>query len=152
MPAIKIECLDHVVLSVQSIEKMLPFYCDVLGFELTQQNEDGKFAQLCAGNAIVDMLKRRGTPSDDPESTARKNERNMDHFALRLEAFEEDSLRDHLAQFGIDAGKLWRNDGPDGHYSFYIQDPEGNDIELKGWPATSVMPTNNSEAIRKIST
>ena len=40
MSAIKIERLDHVVLSVQSIEKMLPFYCDVLGFELTQQNED----------------------------------------------------------------------------------------------------------------
>ena len=40
--AIKIERLDHVVLSVQSIEKMLPFYCDVLGFGLTQQNEDGK--------------------------------------------------------------------------------------------------------------
>ncbi len=137
MSAIKIERLDHVVLSVQNIEKMLPFYCDVLGFELTQQNENGKFAQLCAGDAIVDMLKRRGTPSDDPESPARKNERNMDHFALRLEAFEEENLREHLAQFGIDAGKLWRNDGAEGHYSFYIKDPEGNEVELKGWPTGS---------------
>ena len=83
------------------------------------------------------MVKRRGTPSDDPESSVRKNERNMDHFALRLEEFEEDSLREHLSQFGIDAGKLWQNDGPERHYSFYIQDPEGNEVELKGWSTGS---------------
>jgi glyoxylase I family protein len=134
MSVIKIESLDHVVLSVESIEKMLPFYCNVLGMELTQQNSDGKFAQLRAGTAIVDMLKCRGTPSDDPDSSARKNERNMDHFALRLESFVEDDLRKHLKQFGIDAGKLWRNEGLNGHCSFYIQDPEFNSVELKGWP------------------
>jgi glyoxylase I family protein len=136
MSAIKIERLDHVVLRVQSIEKMLPFYCNVLGFELAQQTENGRFAQLRAGTAVVDMLKYRGTPSDDPDSPARNDERNMDHFAVRLESFEEEQLREHLAQFGIDAGKLWRNDGPEGHCSFYIQDPEGNEVELKGWPAT----------------
>ena len=137
MTAIKVERLDHVVLRVQSIENMLPFYHDVLGFELAQRQEGGKFAQLRAGTAIVDMLEHRGTPTGDPESPARNSERNMDHFALRLESFEEEELRQHLAGFGIDAGKLWRNDGPDGHYSFYIHDPEGNEVELKGWPKTA---------------
>ena len=134
MSAIKVERLDHVVLRVQSIENMLPFYNDVLGFELAQRQAGGKFAQLRAGTAIVDMLEHRGTPTDDPDSPARNSERNMDHFALRLESFEEEELRQHLKQFGIDAGKLWRNDGPDGHYSFYVRDPEGNEVELKGWP------------------
>ncbi len=134
MDAIKVERLDHVVLRVQSIENMLPFYRDVLGFELALRQEGGKFAQLRAGAAIVDMLEHRGTPTDDPDSAARDNERNMDHFALRLESFEEEKLRQHLAQSGIDAGKLWRNDGPEGHCSFYIQDPEGNEVELRGWP------------------
>ena len=137
MTAIKVERLDHVVLRAQSIENLLPFYQNVLGFELTQREDGSRFAQLRAGAAIVDMLEHRGTPTDDPESPARKNERNMDHFALRLESFDEEALRQHLAQFGIDAGKLWRNDGPEGHYSFYIQDPEGNEVELKGWPKSA---------------
>ena len=60
MNAIKIERLDHVVLRVQSIEKLLPFYRDVLGFELVQWHAGSKFAQLRAGVANVDLLQYRG--------------------------------------------------------------------------------------------
>ena len=56
MSTIKIECLDHVVLNVWNIEKMLPFYCDLLGFRLVQRSEDGRFVQLRAGSATIDML------------------------------------------------------------------------------------------------
>ena len=80
----------------RALSNLLPFYQNVLGFELTQREDGSRFAQLRAGAAIVDMLEHRGTPTDDPESPARKNERNMDHFALRLESFDEEALRQHL--------------------------------------------------------
>lgn len=134
MSIIKIECLDHVVLNVWNIEKMLPFYCDLLGFRLVQRSEDGRFVQLRAGTATIDMLRSQEDPSVDPKLSSGAVKFNMNHFALRLESFEEEVLREQLGRFEISAGKLWKNSGEGGPYSFYIKDPEGNEVELTGMP------------------
>jgi glyoxylase I family protein len=60
--------------------------------------------------------------------------RNVDHLCLRIEPFIEESLVLHLKQHGITPhGRASTNFGAEGEgLSLYIDDPDGNVIELKG--------------------
>ena len=59
----------------------------------------------------------------------------MDHFCVRLEPFKEEAIREHLAQHDVVGSKLETRYGAEGNGpSIYIQDPEGNTVELKGPP------------------
>jgi len=59
--------------------------------------------------------------------------RNMDHFCLRIEPFDFEALRLHFKRFGIELDRQHRNYGAQGDGpSIYVDDPEGNTIELKG--------------------
>ena len=65
-----------------------------------------------------------------------KEGRNLDHLCLRLERFDLEAIREHLAPFGVEVGEARKRFGADGEGpSVYIQDPEGNSVELKGPPA-----------------
>ena len=64
--------------------------------------------------------------------------RNVDHFALRLESFDEARLRAHLEKHDIEPGPVHTRYGADGFGpSMYITDPDGNVVELKGPPASA---------------
>jgi catechol 2,3-dioxygenase-like lactoylglutathione lyase family enzyme len=57
----------------------------------------------------------------------------MDHFCVRVEPFNEKAIREHLAQHGVVGSKLETRYGAEGNGpSIYVQDPEGNTVELKG--------------------
>ncbi len=59
----------------------------------------------------------------------------MHHFAIRIEPFDERSLRSHLESHGVKVGAVVARYGADGRGpSIYIQDVDGNTIELKGPP------------------
>ena len=59
--------------------------------------------------------------------------RNLDHFCLRVDPFDEAAIRGHLTSFGIEAGPTEQRYGAEGTGpSIYIQDPDGNTVELKG--------------------
>ena len=61
---------------------------------------------------------------------------NMDHFALRLEAFDAAALTAHMKRCGVDPGAVHERYGAEGYGpSLYFTDPDGNTVELKG-PAT----------------
>ena len=61
---------------------------------------------------------------------------NLEHFCLAIVPFEEEALRRHLAAHGIDAGESALRYGAGGEgRSLYIEDPDGNRIELRGAPA-----------------
>ncbi|MCD5363741.1 hypothetical protein LQT98_18865, partial [Chromobacterium aquaticum] len=62
--------------------------------------------------------------------------RNLDHFCFRVEPFDEAAIRAHLARHGVAAGVTEQRYGAEGDGpSLYLQDPEGNVIELKGAPS-----------------
>ncbi len=57
----------------------------------------------------------------------------MDHVAVRLAHFDEDAIRAALAAHGIDVGEVKQLYGAEGTGpAVYIEDPDGNGVELKG--------------------
>lgn len=127
--------LDHVVLRVKDLPLMLNFYQRVLGCTLQREETDLGLYQLRAGSSLIDLvpvdqpLGRQGGAA--PESLGR----NMDHLCLRIEPFQAEALQRYFHSQGLSAGPVQARYGAEGlGPSLYIQDPEGNRIELKGPP------------------
>jgi catechol 2,3-dioxygenase-like lactoylglutathione lyase family enzyme len=133
---IRIRGLDHVVLRVQNMEQMIEFYCDVLGCTVERKSSpEFGLVQLRAGNSLIDIVSIDGTIGRSGGSAPGKEGRNMDHFCVRVEGFEEDVIRAHLSRFGVRGSDLEIRYGAEGNGpSIYVQDPEGNTVELKGAP------------------
>ena len=129
--------IDHVVLRVRDVPASLQFYRDVLGCEIERNVESIGLVQLRAGRSLIDLVDVAGELGQKGGAAAGRKKRNMDHFALRIETFDEDEVREWLAKNGIDAGAAKQRYGAEGSGpSFYIEDPDGNVVELKG-PAES---------------
>ena len=133
MNPIRISKLDHVVLRVADIEKSIHFYRDILGCREKRRKEDTGLFKYQAGLSMIDLI-----PLDSPSGQASgygppSRGRNMEHFALTIEEFDEDLLRAYLAEHGITPTKSGRRFGADGYgQSIYFKDPDGNEVELKG--------------------
>ena len=133
MSAINIKGLDHVVLRVADLEKSMAFYCGVLGcVEVRRRPETGLY-QFRAGISMVDLV-----PLDSPGGRRGgagpgKEGRNMAHFCFNLTAFDEDAIRAQLAAHGIEVKKSGNRFGAEGTGpSIYMDDPDGNEVEIKG--------------------
>jgi catechol 2,3-dioxygenase-like lactoylglutathione lyase family enzyme len=133
--ALPIVGLDHLVLRVIALDPMLHFYCEVLGCTVERRDDGIGLLQLRAGAALIDLvpvsgrLGREGGAAPGPEG------RNLDHFCLQLSHFDEPTLRAALAAHGVHAGPVERRNGALGEGpSVYLQDPDGNTVELKGPP------------------
>ena len=133
MSAFQIRAIDHVVLRCKDVQAMLDFYCGVLGCTVAKHNERLGLLHLRAGTAMIDLVDIKGT-ADRPGGPAPSAERpNMDHFCLRIEPFDPERLAAHLRSRGLEPGELRTRFGAEGDGpSLYLQDPEGNKVELKG--------------------
>ena len=57
----------------------------------------------------------------------------MDHRCFRIESFDRDAIVSRLSPLGIAVGETVERVGAEGNGpSVYFDDPEGNQIELKG--------------------
>jgi len=125
--------LDHVVIRCADVERMLDFYCDALGCGLERSRSDLGLYHLRAGRSLIDLVSASGKLGREGGGPPDSNSRNMDHICLRIEPFDEQSLRNHFSGLGIELGQLHNNYGAEGDGpSFYLNDPEGNIVELKG--------------------
>ncbi|QEL56206.1 VOC family protein [Chromobacterium paludis] len=123
MPPFAILKIDHIVLRVRDTALAERFYLEVLGCEVVKRQ--GQLAHLHAGSALIDLV-----PAEGSETGA-----NVDHFCLRVEPFDEDAIRAHLARCGVDVAPAMPRFGADGvGPSIYLRDPDGNGVELKGPP------------------
>lgn len=119
--------LDHVVVRVADLDRALRFYGDVLGCREERRVERIHLVQLRAGASMIDLILAHPPPA--------ATGRNMDHLALRIDPFDEPALRQHLERHGVEPGEVVTRYGAEGNGpSMYIQDPDGNAIELKGPP------------------
>jgi glyoxylase I family protein len=127
--------LDHVVLRVQDASRMTRFYCDVLGCKVERQRQELGLIQLRAGQSLIDLVTIDGELGSKGGAAAGAEGRNMDHFCLRVEPFDQLAVIAHLIKYGVVPGETKQRYGADGTGpSIYITDPEGNTVELKGPP------------------
>ncbi|MBL8704918.1 MAG: VOC family protein [Rhodospirillales bacterium] len=133
-PPVEVARIDHIVLRVRDVPCAIKFYRQVLGCAVAHRQPKLGLVHLRAGASMIDLITLDG-PLGRMGGAAplKKGRRNLDHFALRVERFDEPALRRHLARFGIDMGQPARRYGAEGEgLSVYFSDPEGNVIELKG--------------------
>lgn len=114
--------IDHVVFRCRDVGRMLAFYRDVLGCPV--EADQGGLVQLRAGRSMVDLVEAGPGPAG----------RNVDHLCLRVSPFDGEALARHLRAHGFQPGEVAPDrlgaDGPGP--SLYVDDPEGNTLELKG--------------------
>jgi catechol 2,3-dioxygenase-like lactoylglutathione lyase family enzyme len=129
--------LDHLVLRVADVPRVMAFYRDVLGCPVEKIQDGLGLYQLRAGDSLIDLVDLAGPLGKAGGRGPGAEGRNLDHLCLRIEPFDEAALRAHLASYGIAVGESGSRYGAEGEGpSLYISDPEGNVVELKGppWP------------------
>ena len=134
-PMLAIRDIDHLVLRVRELERMVAFYCGVLGTTVERRRPDLGLVHLRAGGSQIDLVAvdgeigRRGGAAPGAEA------HNLDHFCLRLDPFDLDAVVAHLKAHHVPIGEIKPRFGAGGTgVSIYLTDPEGNTVELKGPP------------------
>ena len=137
----RLTSIDHIVLRVVDVERSMEFYTSVLGCSVEHINTEIGLYQMRAGDSIIDLVDVEGVLGREGGAAPGPQGHNVDHFCVRIEPFDEDDVRRHLADHDIDAGRLYNNWGADGRGpSMYIKDPDGNTVELKGPPTQPYNP------------
>lgn len=135
MTAIRIRDIDHVVLRVADLDRMLHFYCAVLGCTVERRRDELGLVQLRAGRSMIDLVPVDGPIGRKGGAAPGREARNLDHFCLRVEPFDGEAIRRELQAHGVQAGPVETRFGAEGRGpSVYVIDPEGNVVELKGPP------------------
>ncbi|MCG7499408.1 VOC family protein [Vibrio sp. Of7-15] len=132
MESFHILAIDHVVLRTKRVDAMIEFYCDKLGCNVERTLEKEGLIQLRAGHALIDLVdvegmlgKRGGKP---PEETGH----NMDHFCLLISPIEPEALFTYLKSKDLRLDEMQTRYGATGFgLSVYLNDPDGNTVELK---------------------
>ncbi|MCF2125544.1 VOC family protein [Strepomyces sp. STD 3.1] len=123
---VRVKDFDHLVLNVRDVERSLEFYCGSLGLEPVRVDEwrAGKApfpSARVSPTLIIDLFDRPRTES------------NVDHFCLSVEPLDWQEV--------IASGEFTVLEGPVGRYgargdaqSIYVEDPDGNTVELRWYP------------------
>ena len=134
---IAIRALDHVVLRIGDVGRSLRFYCEGLGCQVERRLDTLGLIQLRAGASLIDLVPVNSPLGKSGGSPPGLDGRNVDHFALQLESFDEQAIRTHLSKLDIPAGETGERYGAEGNGpSMYLTDPDGNVVELKGPPTS----------------
>jgi catechol 2,3-dioxygenase-like lactoylglutathione lyase family enzyme len=136
--------IHHVAVSTNDIERLLRFYCDVLGFELVSRlgwdsseindsiiglrGSAARQAMLRAGNVYLEIFQYL-RPEPQSERPLRPNDRGYTHFALDVTDIDAEYARLSAA------GMTFTREPPvlrgGGLRAVYGYDPDGNIIELQ---------------------
>jgi glyoxylase I family protein len=131
--------LDHLVLRVVDLQRMLHFYVKALSCSIERRQDGIGLIQLRAGSALIDLVPLDGPLGRAGGAAPGTEGRNLDHFCLRIEPFDEAAIRAQLRQHGYTAGPVEQRYGAEGEGpSIYLSDPEGNVVELKGPPDSRI--------------
>jgi len=181
-PPFQLQKMDHIVLRCKSFDKMFHFYTQILGCKIDNPETDvgrfdGVLTHLRAGEAYIDLLAYDISSKEGKDALLRMHAggkgifindetkvdaftlfdpdlTNLDHFCLRIDSFDEQVLRRYFEEIGVDVIASGERKGAEGiGPSLYVQDPEGNVVELKGPSCyTSSNPSIAATVFRKNST
>jgi catechol 2,3-dioxygenase-like lactoylglutathione lyase family enzyme len=129
----KVIGLDHIVLRVSDMERMVAFWRDALGCAVEKVQAELGLVHIRAGSALIDLVDVAGKLGKEGGRAPAAEGRNLDHFCLRVEPFDPAAIRARLTKLGVAVEEPKRRFGAEGYGdSIYLSDPEGNRIELKG--------------------
>ncbi|QYJ88118.1 VOC family protein [Shewanella mesophila] len=129
---IQVQGLDHVVFRTTKLDAMLHFYQQILGCAIERELKDEGLTQLRAGNALIDIVCCDSELGCLGGKAPQQDGRNVDHVCLLINPMDEQALLDYLVEFNIAPEGFAKRYGAQGFgRSLYINDPEGNVIELK---------------------
>ena len=128
-----IQGIDHIVLRASDIDAMRRFYCEVLGATHVAYRPQFGMSHLRIGAALIDLIEVNGPLGGAGGAAPGSEGRNMDHFCLRVEPFDQDSIVAHLKRHRVAIGEIRPRFGAEGSgVSIYLTDPEVNNVELIG--------------------
>jgi len=125
----RVIAFDHLVLNVADVERSLAFYTGPLGLEPVRVEEwrDGKVpfpSVRVSPTTIIDLVE---APADGERGS------NVDHICLVVEPLDWQQV--------VDSGVFTVLDGPGERFgargtavSLYVEDPDGNTVELRWYP------------------
>jgi extradiol dioxygenase family protein len=105
------------------------FYCEVLGCVPEREQPELGLTQLRAGQQLIDLVSLDGPlGAGEPPGAGR----NLEHFCLTLVPYDETQLNAWFASHAVTVRAPAVRYGAQGEgRSFFIDDPDGNHIELK---------------------
>jgi catechol 2,3-dioxygenase-like lactoylglutathione lyase family enzyme len=128
--AVRVTGFDHLVLTVADVERALDFYCGRLGLAPVRVDEwragSVPFPSVrISRDSIIDLVRgeRQGT--------------NVDHFCLVVAPLDWARVVDSGA-FTVLTGPVGRFGARGSATSIYVQDPDGNSVELRWYPQDAV--------------
>jgi len=131
-PPFALEGIDHVVLLVRDMAAAQKFYEQVLGCAVDRALPEYGMLQLRAGASLIDLVDI-GSHEGEWGRPEVEGGRNMDHVCIATGPCDQAAMRAHLARHGVAIVEEGIRYGANGDgMSFYIRDPSGNQIELKG--------------------
>ena len=124
--------IDHVVFLVDDMDRALAFYHEVLGCVPGYSYPALGMEQVWAGAALI-VLWDTTHPGAADAIPPISGGRNVDHVCIATSPFEHDAMRAHLSSHGVIIEREATHGGARGMgHSFYVFDPFGNKLELKG--------------------
>ncbi|GAA2777962.1 VOC family protein [Nonomuraea dietziae] len=122
----RVKAFDHLVLNVRDVERALAFYSGTLGLE------EERVAEWRAGRAPFPSVRVNESTIIDLVDRPR-GESNVDHICLAVDSVDWQQV--------IDSGVFTVLEGPVARFgargeaqSLYVQDPDGNTVELRWYP------------------
>jgi catechol 2,3-dioxygenase-like lactoylglutathione lyase family enzyme len=123
---LRVKDFDHVVLNVQDVERSLAFYSGPLGLEPLRVEEwrAGKVpfpSVRVTPTTIIDLFQR-------PRGSS-----NVDHICLTVDPLDWQEVIGS-GVFTVLEGPVPRFGARGDAQSIYVQDPDGNTVELRWYP------------------
>lgn len=129
---IEVKAIDHIVLRTSNLGAMLNFYCDVLNCSVERELEELGLVQLRAGSALIDIVPMDSELGRVGGKAPSQDGRNLDHFCLKIGLVTKAELVAYLSNNSVAVPEFSERYGAEGFGdSVYINDPEGNVVELK---------------------
>ncbi len=138
MPIPRPRRLQHIGLVARDLERLVDFYCDVLGLQVSDRMEyppdseisDGVFLRCNSDHHVISMFGARDPLPAPGEADRSETAPGMHHVAFEMASFEDlRAAARHVREHDLHVRSM-RIGGPGCQIRIYFWDPEYNLIEL----------------------
>ncbi len=126
---IKIQGIDHVAISVRSLDTSLKFYTEVLGLRVTEReySKPGIEYFLDCGASLIGLI--QGNESEG-KHFLQDGGLGGNHISFRVHTDDFDKIVEEIKNRGITITYMKKREKS---WSLYFLDPDGNKLEVTAW-------------------